>query len=207
MGTLLWYSSHNQKSKAHIIYLNGPSSAGKTTLARELQNKLEQPFLVLGIDQMIFMMPAKLNDWQHETEALGFSWLPVKDERGITTAYKIHLGPFGKHMVRALKDIAVTLARSGHNLIIDDVSFGKEQVNEWRKALKDFNVLWVGITAPLEIIEKREKERADRKIGSARYQAEHVHTGVIYDRMIDTYQQTLEENVALIEQLLQKLGK
>jgi 2-polyprenyl-3-methyl-5-hydroxy-6-metoxy-1,4-benzoquinol methylase len=63
-----------QTNNYQIIYFNGPSSAGKTTLARALQNALHNPFLVLGIDQVIFMMPEKLNDWHHGTLAQGFSW-------------------------------------------------------------------------------------------------------------------------------------
>jgi chloramphenicol 3-O phosphotransferase len=34
-----------------IIYLNGPSSSGKTTLAKALQHALENPFLHIGAVQ------------------------------------------------------------------------------------------------------------------------------------------------------------
>ena len=34
---------HSMKSSFQIIYLNGPSSSGKTTLAKALQAKLEPP--------------------------------------------------------------------------------------------------------------------------------------------------------------------
>ena len=37
--------------------------------------------------------------------------------------------------------------------------------------------LWVGITAPIEILKQCEKERGDRQL-STRWQAEHVHEGV-----------------------------
>ena len=154
-----FYLSQHHNYNYQIIYLNGPSSAGKSTLARALQQKLEKPFLVIGIDQIIFMMPEKLNDWHNETMALGFSWQPVKDAAGNVTAYKIDKGSFGKRMCQAFKDIAVTLASSGNYVIIDDVSFGKKEVDEWRRTLKKFKVLWVGVTAPIEIIEAREKER------------------------------------------------
>ena len=189
--------SRHQK-EIQIIYLNGASSAGKSTLARALQNKFEQPFLVLGIDQMIFMMPEKFNDWHNETKVPGFSWQSIKDEQGNNVAYKIQTGPYGEHIVKALKDIVVALARTGNNVIIDDVSFGKEQVDEWRIALKDFNVFWVAVNAPIEVIEKREKERGDRKLGSSRWQTERVHTGVTYDLTVNTHEQTVIENVAII---------
>lgn len=47
-----------------IIYINGPSSAGKTTLAHAVQEEMEQPFLHIGIDRVIGMMPEKLNNWE-----------------------------------------------------------------------------------------------------------------------------------------------
>lgn len=40
-----------------IIYLNGPSSSGKTTLAKALQHAFEEPFLHVGIDKIIGWMP------------------------------------------------------------------------------------------------------------------------------------------------------
>lgn len=180
-----------------IIYLNGPTSSGKTTIARALQNKLSEPFLVIGIDQILYMMRDQLNDWHTNTQAPGFSWIPVKGADG-STLYKLHVGPFGQRMCQAFKDIVVTLAKSGHYIIVDDVSFGKEQVDEWRKALAPFKVLWIGITAPIDVLEKRERERGDRKIGSTRWQAEHVHEGVEYDFMINTAEKSLDEVVALI---------
>lgn len=187
-----------EKKDCQIIYLNGPSSAGKSTLARALQEKLEKPFLIIGIDQLIAMMPDKLNDWHHDTKAPGFSWQPEKDDRGATVSYRIDIGPFGKRLVAALKDMALALATSGHYLIIDDVAFAPEQIEAWRTALKNYTVLWVGITAPLDILEQREKTRGDRKIGSARWQAERVHKNVTYDCMVDTARNSVATNLDLI---------
>lgn len=195
-----------RKNDYQIIYLNGPSSAGKSTLARALQNKLKEPFLVIGIDQLIFMMPEKMNDWHKEIEAPGFSWQPVKDEQGNSIAYKIHTGPFGKRMIQAFKDVVVALARSGLNIIVDDVSLGKEQIDVWREILKKFRVLWIGITAPIDVLEQREKERGDRKLGSAKYQAEHVHESVEYDLMLNTHEKNIDENVDIIQNYMNRYG-
>jgi chloramphenicol 3-O-phosphotransferase len=38
-----------------LILVNGPSSAGKTTLCRALQDKIPHPYLVTGFDDFIFM--------------------------------------------------------------------------------------------------------------------------------------------------------
>jgi chloramphenicol 3-O phosphotransferase len=190
------------KKNYQVIYLNGPSSVGKTTLARALQNSLKKPFLLIGIDKIIGMMPPHMNDWETEKNMSGFNWEAVKDNAGNIVSYKLHTGEYGKKIVQMLKDISIMLLRTGHFLIIDDVSFGKKQVYEWRHALQDFDVLWVGVTAPLEIIEERERMRGNRKIGSARWQFEHVHRDVKYDLMVNTYKQTPEENSLIIAQFI-----
>jgi len=188
-----------------IIYLNGPSSVGKSTLARKLQNILQAPFLVIGIDQIIFMMPDKLNDWHTESLAPGFSWQPVKNKKKDLIAHAIHVGPFGKKMVQAFKDIVIALAKSGLNVIVDDVSFGKVEVDAWREALKDFNVLWIGMIAPVEILEQREKDRGDRKIGSAKHQAGYVHFNVQYNMIIDTNEQKIDDIAENIQKIIECL--
>lgn len=38
-----------------VILINGPSSAGKSTLARDLQSAVTHPYLVTGFDDFIFM--------------------------------------------------------------------------------------------------------------------------------------------------------
>jgi chloramphenicol 3-O phosphotransferase len=63
-----------------IIYLNGPSSAGKTTLARALQERLPEPYLYLSIDTLIELMPSKLNDWSGEGGAIGYSFQRILSE-------------------------------------------------------------------------------------------------------------------------------
>jgi len=194
--------THTTRLKNQIIYLNGPSSAGKTTLARTLQQALEKPFLIVGIDMMISLMPEKLNDWHNGQKTAGFSWQPAEDRHG-NPAYKIEVGSFGQRVIQMLKDITVTLARSGHYIIIDDVSFGKQQVDQWREVLKEFDVVWIGITAPVEVLEKREQERGDRKLRSACWQAERVHGGVQYDRMFDTHEQSVD---TIIKDITEKIA-
>ena len=43
-----------------IIFLNGTSSSGKSSLARELQRRLPEPFLHLQLDAFIEMLPRPL---------------------------------------------------------------------------------------------------------------------------------------------------
>jgi chloramphenicol 3-O phosphotransferase len=180
-----------------IIYLNGPSSSGKTTLVKALQEALPEPFLHVGIDKIIDFMPDKINNWEGGPAPLGFSWEEGKDPTG-HRIYNIQAGPFAKKVTRSLKDITHLLATQHYNLIIDDVAFGAIQVEEWKQVLKEFKVLYVGITTPLEILEQRERARGDRFLGSARAQYYKVHENVSYDLEIDTHGETLQNNVAKV---------
>ena len=53
--------------KGEIIFLNGVSSSGKTTLAKALQERLVEPFFLLNMDTFAhaLRMPEKFydNDW------------------------------------------------------------------------------------------------------------------------------------------------
>ena len=80
-------------------------------------------------------------------------------------------------MKRAIvsKDIALLLISQKYNIIIDDVSFGAIQVDEWRQALKNYKALYIGVITPLHILEEWERSRGDRFLGSARGQYFKVH--------------------------------
>jgi chloramphenicol 3-O phosphotransferase len=195
--------SAEETQMSSIIYLNGPSSSGKTTLAKGLQNAFSEPYLHIGIDKLIGFMPEKMNDWEGGPAPLGFSWEPAADPEGHPT-YHIRSGPFAKKITRSLKDIALLLASQGYHLIIDDVAFGAIEVEEWKEALKNYHVLYVGVTTPLEILEQRERSRGDRLLGGARGQYFKVHENVAYDIEIDTHAHPIEENIEAIKHALFK---
>lgn len=187
------------KTSFQIIYLNGPSSSGKSTLAQALQQELNPPFLHIGIDRVIGMMPDKLNNWEGGEAPEGFSWKQTVDETGYPI-HEIQMGPFAKKMSQTLKEIVLTLSRMGHFIIIDDVAFGSTDVDAWREALKGYKVLWIGIQTPLLLLEEREKIRGDRMHGSARAQYFKIHKGVTYDLEFDTSKEPLENIVKTIKE-------
>lgn len=190
------------KTSYQIIYLNGPSSSGKTTLAKILQQELEQPFLHIGIDRIIGMMPAKINNWEGGLAPDGFSWKESVDEAG-HLIHEIQMGPFARKISDTLKEIVLTMAKMGHYIIIDDVAFGKEDVDKWRAILSGHKVLWTGIHASLSILEERERQRGNRIVGSARAQYYQVHNAVTYDLEFDTTKDSLE---SIAQTIKEKLG-
>jgi len=49
-----------KRTKGKIIFLNGTSSSGKTSLARALQRELEEPFLYYSSDTFATFLPEKV---------------------------------------------------------------------------------------------------------------------------------------------------
>ncbi len=160
------------------------------------------PFLHIGIDKVIGMMPAKLNDWEGGIAPIGFSWKAATDKDG-ATMQNLQMGPFARKISQTYREIVLTLAKLEHFIIIDDVAFGKVEFDRWKELLTDYKVLYVGIHAPLKVIEERERIRGNRMIGSARAQYRKVHNGIIYNLDIDTHQGTLKKNVRKIISKLQ----
>lgn len=50
----------NKLEPGKIVFLNGTSSAGKTTLAKALQASLDEPYLCMGIDHFLSSVPQRL---------------------------------------------------------------------------------------------------------------------------------------------------
>lgn len=181
----------------NVIYINGPSSSGKTTLAHALQDALDEPYLHVSVDALIAMMPAKVNDWTGTLDVPGFSFKRATDASGNET-FQLKVGPYARKINPAFHAMVRSLLESGFHLIIDDIAFGKEQVELWHATLQGYNVVWVGLIADIETLETRERLRGDRLAGSARDQAQRVHDGVTYDLLVSTDDKSMDEIVAAI---------
>lgn len=167
-----------------IIFLNGATSSGKTNIAKAIQHLDARPWLTLGIDTMINMMPAKY--WAGgEKAAEGFNFIPGEDEQGPTMSLQI--GTFGRKVDKAIVDIAELLSNHRFDLIIDEVLIGDESLKNYVQKLSKFTVYFVGIHCDQEVLEEREIIRGDRFVGSGRDQMKRCHGPTrSYDLEIDT---------------------
>jgi chloramphenicol 3-O phosphotransferase len=78
------------------------------------------------------------------------------------------------------------------------LEFGPEKVREYRALLGPFGVRFVGLFAPLTVLEARERARGDRLLGLARWQFDRVHRDVVYDLEIDASAASPLENARMI---------
>lgn len=167
-----------------IIFLNGCSSAGKSTLARAIQLLSEKPYLLIGIDTFFHMMPAAYVGFGEKAEQ-GFHFIPERDDLG--PLMRIENGPYGKAIGSTIPKVIQTLADDGHDIILDEVLFGDESLNRYVQALKDHTVYFIGVMCDLEVLREREILRGDRALGLGRDQIGRVHPPErSYDMIVDT---------------------
>jgi chloramphenicol 3-O phosphotransferase len=173
-----------------IVILNGVGSAGKSSIAKALQSITAEPFLHVQIDVFMDMLPAAYNDHPD-----GFTYETVFEHGKPVVVIKA--GPIGERTLRGMRHAIAALAEQGNSLIVDDVLLGSEK-GEYAALLSAFELYFVGIFAPLEMLEVREHERGDRLIGLARWQFSRVHEGMTYDLEVDTGSASPMECAALI---------
>jgi chloramphenicol 3-O phosphotransferase len=189
-----------------IIILNGPSSSGKTSIAKQVQQQSSAPYLLTGLDHFIYMMPEKMNDYKgtlkpHE----GFGWKKREDEEG-RALHDLTPGAYGRRVYDLLFAQVRLFADAGHHVIVDHVTLAGGDYEKWRQNLIDHDVFIVGVTADTDELDRREQARGDRMIGGARAQAEHVHNGFEYDLFLDTTKLPSEQAAhQLLEMLEGKL--
>ena len=160
-----------------IIFLNGTSSSGKTTLAKTLQQQLSEVYLHVPLDSFGVMFPeSKLGD----------------PELCALAAPKLFAGFY--RSIAALIDC-------GNKVIVDSV-VQEHQIKMFESLFAPFDVVYVAVRCPLEQVEKREVARGDRNIGLARSQFAEIHRFLRYDIEVDTYRNSADECAALIGQFL-----
>jgi chloramphenicol 3-O phosphotransferase len=177
---------------ATVILLNGVGSAGKSSIARALQTITAEPFLHVAMDAFLEMMPPRC--WDH---ADGITFETVQQDGKPSVV--IRSGPVADRVLRGMRQSIAAMAREGNNLIVDDVLL-EDEMAEYASLLAEVTFHAVGVFAPLEVLEAREREREDRMIGLARWQYDRVHHGKRYDLELDTGNATPMECATLIKQ-------
>ncbi|MCB1692500.1 MAG: AAA family ATPase [Pseudomonadales bacterium] len=174
-------------AKGRIIFLNGTSSAGKTTLAHALQERLPEPWLHVALDQFRDGLPARfrgLNSPVGTTGERGLNVVPVTEgERRHT---EIRFGETGERMLRGMRRAIAALVEEGNNVIIDDILLSPAFLDDYLDVFRDITVYFVGVRCPAEEIGRRERIRPGRFPGTAIGHLRICHAHGIYDVEVDT---------------------
>jgi chloramphenicol 3-O phosphotransferase len=174
--------------KFEVVVLNGGSSSGKTTLARQLQALLGSTWLTFGVDDLIRALPGGDEPFGSSHKAIGV--LP-NGTITVTEAFRQAEDAWFQGLA--------AIARLGCRLIIDEVFLGGGASQErLAQALTGLTVLRVGVHCDAEVAAERERGRHGRTVGMARLQAMRVHEGVKYDFVVDTTDASPDECAAAI---------
>ena len=168
--------------KKQIILLNGPSSSGKSTLAKELQKLISEKnnvkFEVISIDDFL-----KMN---------------TKDK-----IYEDDVFEISNDLCKKVLEILKTSSGA----IIDHVITSERIFNQLKEMLCTYHINFVHITCPLEILKKRELERKNRCVGSAEASYEYLFPKEGYDLTLDTHSFSVKDCALKIYEKFFYLGK
>jgi chloramphenicol 3-O phosphotransferase len=148
-----------------IILLNGASSSGKSSLARAVQARIEEPFWHISIDHL--------------------------RDSGVLPTVRIRSGEFPWTSMRdaffeGFEHSLPAYVRCGNNLIVEHIMENRAWLLRLARLLEGQDVFFVGLHCDLAELERREIARGDRKVGDARRDFHQVHSYCRYDAELDS---------------------
>ena len=168
--------------------MNGCASAGKSTLAKAIQELSKEKFLYVGIDTLFGALPRKIVGSDQKSEA-GFRYV-IDPKTGDLIEMKV--SPYAGLVFSCLPKVVKLLADNGLNVIFDECNFVKKNeteflINDYKTFFSKHKLLMVSVKCNLATMEQREKSRGDRVIGMAKifYQNE-KNFQFPYDLIVDT---------------------
>ena len=167
-------------SGKQAILLNGPSSSGKSTLAKELQKMIRErksgSYEVVSIDDFMKTDPME----------------PIYED----DVYAVSGN---------LCEQALEILGRGSGVIIDHVITSERIFRQLKEMLHAYPLRTVQVTCSTEVLREREQARGDRWIGSAEASAEYLFPKSGYDLIVDTGTGTPRVNaLSVVEKFFQR---
>jgi chloramphenicol 3-O-phosphotransferase len=185
-----------------LILLTGPAAVGKSTVARALQKQLSRGgdlWLVLELDTF--------------ARGLSRNWIAVGERRGrfaergfvyaeTANGIQLTLGEDGRRVLAAFHRSVAAVVRSGASVIAETIVYDDADWRDWTSALADIRSCWVGLAAPVAVLEERERAEPTRAMkGLARGMSARAAVGT-YDVEADTSLETVDAIVGRVVDLL-----
>ena len=136
-----------------VIFLNGTSSAGKTSIAKALQELHATPLLHTGIDTLYDMLPQKAVG-ELPSAALGYRYIM---RNGLLD--HIEVGAYAERLLSCTVPMANVLLRHGNDVVIDEILFAGEErlfLYEYADIFINARAYFIKVECPLDILEARE---------------------------------------------------
>lgn len=184
------------KEKPFVIFLNGTSSAGKSSIAKQIQILSPDPIVHTGFDDFALMLPSSYIVYGDRAKQ-GYQFTTAPD-----SSIRIEMGPVAKRLSHVKHKALKAFLEEGFSVIVDELLLNEEEFQEYIHAFYEDRVLFVAVKPPLEVVEERERARGDRVIGLARSYQERTHQGKTYDLLLDSASTTPEQAAQRILHLL-----
>lgn len=175
--------------------LVGTSSAGKTTTAEALQGCFDEQHLLVGFDMFLRIVDPRWAGYGPYTRE-GFRYDPSTVDSSGEVISTISCGPVGKRILNGTHHAVAALARSGNNVIVDEMLLDNTVLADWQTALDGLCVYVVQVQASVEVLVARERQRKQR-IGLARGHLP-MNRLASYDVGVDTSRKAPAECAAVI---------
>ena len=161
------------------IILNGASSAGKSSIARELVPLLGKDTISTGFDDVLLRSRAA--------------------KKGLLQRFLRQRDPNERiNVFRQLHAEVLHHLEQGKHVVVDTSIMESAAVEDLAKKLASHRAYFIGVKPPLSVSERWEKESGDRPIGQARKHYDLVHRYGEYDLVLDTSKMTPAEAAQLI---------
>ncbi len=164
-----------------VVLLSGPSSSGKTSLARALQRQLAVPALLVEADRAFPGLPSTHPAWQ-----------PHDPSRSDTTV--------------AFHRSVAAWAENGFHLIVDgSLPYDNKDLRDaCLRAFAPYDLRIVGVRCSDAELVRREGTRPEpRQRGWAVRQAADIHDGMSYAAEVDTTARSSDDGAADVVRQLQ----
>lgn len=173
------FNLQNNNTEVTVLLLNGPSSSGKSTLAKRLKEDIKvacnKEFEIVSIDDFLTMSKEELI---YEDDV--FAITPQMENK-ITKLIQKNQGIIIDHVI--------TSERIYHNLM---------------EKLKGVTVYQICVTCPKEELQRREVQRENRFQGMAQASFDYLYPKQGYDITVDTFEYSLDECSNKITKLMKE---
>jgi len=157
-----------------IVLLNGTSSAGKTSISKELINQKEILFHHLSIDDF----------FKNYNEFIDNKFPDSEPTREVDDQVVAHI--LFDSIISVYYSTIKLFSEMGLNVIVDTVIDNDKRFNDYLDVLFDYPTLFVGVICSKEELARREQTRGDRTIGLANSQFDKVYCFNEYDLEVNT---------------------
>lgn len=173
-GTPILYVRVIHVERGLIIFLNGTSSSGKTSIAVEMKKQGDIPLHHLSVDQF----------FQNYDQFIDNTYPDMKPTRELEPHVMTDI--LFDSIVSLFYSTIKLFSEMGLNVIVDTVITNDKWFNGFYDLLSDYPILFVGVHCSKEELTRREQSRGDRAIGLAHSQFDYIYAYDEYDLEVNT---------------------